>query len=174
MSKNSSLEDTAVGYNDAKCKEIDIGIEECHQSIVTIIKEAIEQEIVIPMSKAWYAEDAVEYMNEFKANTARISDDIQNRTGYNEMDQMNDNKSLNNQKKSEKSIFSSNFQKIFNRKKINNQLNSNEKNNSIESNYRSNNSARNISIAYNNNSISINKNAFCTIYLYYCFSHTYI
>jgi 3-isopropylmalate dehydratase small subunit len=74
------------------------------------------------------------------------------------MEQMNNNKSLNNQKKSEKSIFASNFQKIFNRKKINNQLNSNEKNNSIESNYRSNNSARNISIAYNNNSISINKN----------------
>ena len=25
MSKNSSLEDTAVGYNDAKCREIDAG-----------------------------------------------------------------------------------------------------------------------------------------------------
>ena len=77
MSKNSSLEDTAVGYNDTKCKEIDVGIEECYQEIVTIIKEAIEQEIVTPMSKAWYAEDAVEYMKEFRANTIRISDDIQ-------------------------------------------------------------------------------------------------
>ena len=77
MSKNSSLEDTAVGYNDTKCKEIDAGIEDCHQQIVTIIKEEIEQEIVAPMSKAWYAEDAVNYMTEFKGNTARISDDIQ-------------------------------------------------------------------------------------------------
>lgn len=77
MSKTSSLEDTAVGYNDAKCKEIDAGIEDCHQQIVTIIKEEIEQEIVAPMSKAWYAEDAVDYMTEFKGNTARISDDIQ-------------------------------------------------------------------------------------------------
>lgn len=77
MSKHSSLEDTAVGYNDAKCKEIDAGIEDCHQQIVTIIKEEIEQEIVAPMSKAWYAEDAVNYMTEFKGNTARISDDIQ-------------------------------------------------------------------------------------------------
>ena len=77
MSKNSSLEDTAVGYNDTKCKEIDAGIEDCHQQIVTIIKEEIEQEVVTPISKAWYAEDAVDYMTEFKNNTARISDDIQ-------------------------------------------------------------------------------------------------
>ena len=77
MSKNSSLEDTAVGYNDTKCKEIDAGIEDCHQQIVTIIKEEIEQEVVTPISKAWYAEDAVEYMKEFQLNTRNISDDIQ-------------------------------------------------------------------------------------------------
>ena len=95
----------------------------------------------------------------YKGNTFELilKNNIQNRTGYNEIEQMNNNNPINNQNKSEKSIFSSNFQKIFNRKKINNQLNSNEKNSSIESNYRSNNSARNISLDHNNNSISIEK-----------------
>ena len=47
MSKNSSLEDTAVGYNDAKCKEIDVGIEECHQQIVTIIYQGYKKEFIV-------------------------------------------------------------------------------------------------------------------------------
>ena len=37
MSKNSSLEDTAVGYNDEKCKGIDAGIDECYSEIISII-----------------------------------------------------------------------------------------------------------------------------------------
>lgn len=76
MSKNSSLEDTAVGYNDAKCKEIDAGIEECYSEIISIINEEITNTVVQPISKAWYTEDAVEYMAEFKIKTANISDDI--------------------------------------------------------------------------------------------------
>lgn len=76
MSKNSSLEDTAVGYNDEKCKEIDAGIDECYSEIISIINEEITNTVVQPISKAWYAEDAVEYMGEFKIKTANISDDI--------------------------------------------------------------------------------------------------
>ena len=87
MSKNSSLEDTAVGYNDAKCKEIDAGIDECYSEIVSIINEEITNTVVQPISKAWYAEDAVEYMTEFKAKTANISDDI-NHVFQNFRDQM--------------------------------------------------------------------------------------
>ena len=77
MSKNSSLEDTSVGYNDSKCKEIDAGIDECYSDIVNIISEEITKTVVEPISKEWYAEDAVEYMKEFQLNTRNISDDIQ-------------------------------------------------------------------------------------------------
>ena len=76
MSKNSSLEDTAVGYNEEKCKGIDVGIDECYSEIISIINEEITNTVVQPISKAWYAEDAVEYMGEFKIKTANISDDI--------------------------------------------------------------------------------------------------
>ena len=87
MSKNSSLEDTAVGYNDEKCKQIDQGIEECYSDIINIINEEITNTVVQPISKAWYAEDAVEYMEEFRIKTANISDDI-NHIFQNFRDQM--------------------------------------------------------------------------------------
>ena len=91
-----------------------------------------------------------------------LKNNIENRTDYNKNEKLNVNKKINDQKRSEKSLFSSNFHKIFNRNKINNKKNSNEssieKNNSLESNYRINNSARNISLDRNNNYISIDSN----------------
>ena len=92
-----------------------------------------------------------------------LKKNIQNKTDYDKKENLNNNKIIYNQKKSEKSIFSSNFQKILNRNKKNNKMDtinesSIEKNSSIELNYRGNNSARNISLDRSDNYISINNN----------------
>ena len=76
MGSGSSLEDSAVGYNDEDCLEIARGIDRVYTAAIGNIKTYIECVIVFNVSKSWYSEVAVDYFTKFKENCSKASDDI--------------------------------------------------------------------------------------------------
>ena len=76
MAKNETLQDTAVGYNDADCMAIDQGIENVYSATITAIQNHIKDDIVAKVAENWYAEQATSYFQKFAGNCANAADDV--------------------------------------------------------------------------------------------------